>query len=140
MDSTVDVFGLSSGATVSFTTAGSSIPVLQVDNVYANPDGVRDMGLALAFSPPPYPYPGKIAVPPVTDSIRAISLWVLRMANYHYLRHIPPIAERGQRITAFRQVFTDFAIVDVHPDALSPTQRRPHVDFGARIRSDLPQS
>jgi hypothetical protein len=123
-----DLFNLSPNVTAQFTMAGPSIPVLQVDDVYASPDAVREKALALPFSRPAYPYPGKIAAPPATKSLLALSEWVLRVANEHYLRHIPPVARDGQRITAFRQVFTDFAIVDVHPDELSPTQRLPHVD------------
>lgn len=128
MQSGDGIFDLSPTVTANFKTAGSSIPILQVDDIYARPDAVRDMALALPFSPPAYPYPGKIAVPPVTDSLRMIGEWVLRVVNQHYLPRIPPIAKDGQRITSFRQLFSDFAIIDVHPDELSPTQRLPHVD------------
>jgi hypothetical protein len=50
------------------------------------------------------------------------------MANDNYLNRIPPIAKDGQRITAFREVYTDFAVTDIHPSELSPNQRLPHVD------------
>jgi len=128
MISPPDLFALSTKISASFITAGSSIPVLQIDDVYEHPDAVREMALGLSFSAPSYPYPGKIAVPPPSDSLDAIGQWALRVANEGYLRRVPPIAKDGQPISAFRQVITDFAIIDVHPDELSPVQRRPHVD------------
>jgi hypothetical protein len=45
-----------------------------------------------------------------------------------YLSRVPPIAQDGRSISAFGQVYTDFAIVDVHPDELTSKQRLPHVD------------
>ena len=110
------------------TTAGGSIPVILVDNVYERPDEIREMALSLPFASPEYPYPGKIAVPPPSASLRAVTQWALDAANSHYLPNVPPIAGGGQPITAFRQVQTDFAIIDVHPDELTATQRLPHVD------------
>ena len=38
--------------------------------------------------------------------------WALRIANEQYLKRIPPIARDGRQITAFRQVHTDFAIIE----------------------------
>jgi hypothetical protein len=122
-----DLFRLSPDAEIRLTTAGS-IPVILVDNVYQRPEEIREMALALSFASPSYPYPGKIAVPPPSASLQAVTQWALNAANTRYLPNIPPIAGGGQPITAFRQVQTDFAIIDVHPDELSQTQRLPHVD------------
>jgi len=123
-----DLFKLSPSAEMRLTTAGGSIPVILVDNVYERPDEIREMALALSFGPPGYPYPGKIAVPPPSASLRAVTQWALNTANVHYLPNVPPIAGDGQPITAFRLAHSDFAIIDVHPDELTPTQRLPHVD------------
>ena len=128
MRSPSDIFRLSPDVSANFTTAGSSIPVLLMDNVYEQPDDVRTLALSLPFSAPSYPYPGKLAVPIESEPVRAITDWALRVVNEQYLPRIPPIARDGQRITAFRQVHTDFAIIDIHPDELSSTQRLPHVD------------
>ena len=123
-----DLFNLSPSLNVNFIDAGGSLPVLQIDNVYERPEAVREMALGLNFSAPNNLYPGKVASPPVVKSLRTITEWALRMANDHYLSRIPPIAKDGQRITAFREVYTDFAVTDVHPSELSPNQRLPHVD------------
>jgi hypothetical protein len=128
MDATDDLFNLSSSITATFTTAGSSIPVIIIDNVYARPDEIREMALSLPFSSPSYPYPGKLAIPPATKGLQRVTEWALRMANESYLPRIPPIAKDNQQITAFREVYTDFAVIDVHPHELSETQRLPHVD------------
>src|SRR5215213_5797348 len=123
-----DLFKLSRAAEIRLTRAGGSIPVILVDNVYERPDEIREMALGLSFDPPGYPYPGKIAVPSPSASLRAVTQWALDTANTRYLPNVPPIAGNGQPITAFRQVHTDFAIIDVHPDELTPTQRLPHTD------------
>jgi hypothetical protein len=123
-----DLFRLSPALDMRMTTAGGVIPIILVDNVYERPDEIREMALALPFAAPGYPYPGKIAVPPPSASLQAVTQWALQTANSHYLPNVPPIAGGGQPITAFRQVQTDFAIIDVHPDELTPTQRLPHVD------------
>ena len=122
-----NLFDLSRNIAPNFTTAGT-IPVLLVDDVYQRPEAVREMALSLSFSSPPYPYPGKIAVPAPSETLRAVTDWALRIVNEDYLSRIPPIARGGRRITAFRQVLTDFAIIDVHPNDLSRSQRLPHVD------------
>ena len=127
MSSDDDLFRLSPSAELRLTTAGS-LPVLLVDNVYERPDEIREMALGLSFDAPDYPYPGRIAVPPPSASLRAVTQWALQTANARYLPNIPPIAGQGQPITAFREVHTDFAIIDVHPDELTQTQRLPHVD------------
>lgn len=128
MQSDSDLFDLSPNLRVKFTDAGNSLPVLLIDNVYERPEAIREMALGLNFSPPNNLYPGKVASPPVVKSLRTVTEWALRMANDNYLSRIPSIAKDGQRITAFREVYTDFAVTDVHPSELSPNQRLPHVD------------
>lgn len=128
MQSDSDIFNLSPSLSVNFIDAGNSLPVLLIDNVYERPEAVREMALGLTFTPPPNLYPGKVASPPLLKSLRTVTEWALQVANDNYLSRIPPIARDGQRITAFREVYTDFAVVDVHPSELAPTQRLPHVD------------
>jgi len=128
MQSDFDLLNLSSNPSVNFVDAGGSLPVLLIDNVYERPEAVREMALGLDFNRPPNLYPGKVASPPVSKWLRTVTEWALRMANDNYLNRIPPIAKDGQRITAFREVYTDFAVTDIHPSELSPNQRLPHID------------
>jgi len=123
-----DLFRLSSSMEMKLTTAGGMIPILLIDNVYERPDDVRSMALGLSFSSPPNLYPGKIAEPPPSGSLAAVTRWALETTNAHYLPNVPPIQGGGQPIMQFERIHTDFAIVDVHPEELSPAQRLPHVD------------
>lgn len=123
-----DLFELSPSMEVRMTVVGGHIPVLLIDNVYARPDDIREMALGLSYGPPDNLYPGRIATPPLSPSLSAVAQWVLRTANTQYLPKVPPIQGGGQRVTEFRGILTDFAIVDVHPDQLSTGQRLPHVD------------
>lgn len=105
------------------------LPVLIVDDVFQDPAEVRSTALALPYKPAGYHYPGRIAVPPSEDGSLARFLGaVLSLVNNEYLPRIPTIAFNDRPITAFGQVETDFAITDVHPDELTPDQRRPHKD------------
>ncbi|PSJ38458.1 hypothetical protein C7I55_18665 [Sphingomonas deserti] len=52
---------------------------------------------------------------------------VLELVDAEFLSRVP-IRQDRQRIAEFRQVHSDFAIVDVHPDQLEPVQRLPHTD------------
>ena len=107
---------------------GGKIPVILADNVYLRPDAVREAALKLSFEPPPYPYPGSLAVPGgANPSLTALTRKVLAIVNSEYLPRVP-IAQDGRRIEAFQTVFTDFAKIDVHPDELSDLQRIPHTD------------
>jgi hypothetical protein len=127
---TVDenLFELARDQKVRFELLGGAVPVVIVDNVYARPNDIRGMALRLSYSTPPYPYPGKLAVPPTTPSLTHLTNWALSLVNEHYLPRIPPILGHGRKITAFQKLHTDFGIVDVHPADLSETQRIPHVD------------
>ena len=128
MSADEDLFKLSSSMEMRMTTAGGHIPVFLIDNVYERPDEIRSMALGLSYGPPDNLYPGKIATPPLSASLSAVAQWALRTANTQYLPNVPPIQGGGQQVTEFQGILTDFAIVDVHPDKLSPAQRLPHVD------------
>lgn len=123
-----DLFKLSPLMKIKLATAGGIIPVILIDNVYERPDDIRSMALRLPYSPPDYPYPGKIAVPPPSASLDAVAQWALHTTNTRYLPNVPPIQGGGQPITRFGRIHTDFAIIDVHPEQLSSAQRLPHVD------------
>ena len=108
---------------------GGRLPVLIVDEVFEDPEGLRSAALALPYKPAGHYYPGKVAVPPGEDgSLSQFLDRVLSLVNHEYLPRIPPIAYNQQPITAFCQIETDFAITDFHPDELSGDQRRPHKD------------
>jgi hypothetical protein len=123
------LFALNSAARPCLQLVGGRFPVLIVDNLFAEPEALRSSALALSYRPPPYPYPGKIAEAPREDpSLQFFLRAVMRLVNGEYLPRVPPITANDQHITAFGQVHTDFAITDVHPDELSETQRKPHID------------
>ena len=124
-----DLFEMSPEPVIRFEKLGGQIPVILVDNFYRRPDEIREMALGLQFEPPAYPYPGKLALIPLPNrSLSEVMHNVLKLVNLEYLSRVPPIAQNGRTIAAFRKLNTDFAIVDVHPDELTPGQRRPHVD------------
>jgi hypothetical protein len=123
------LFALNGRARPTLTLIGGRLPVLIVDDAFRDPQHVRETALTLAYEPPDYPYPGRIAVPPTQDgSLEAFLKAVLDLVNQQYLPNIPPIAADSRRITRFSRVLSDFAITDVHPDALAETQRKPHTD------------
>ena len=111
-----------------FEAVGGRLPVLIVDGLYEHPDAIREMALGLDYAPPPYPYPGRLAVPAPDPSLERMRGWALDLINSTYLPRVPPITDRGRHIAAFGDAYTDFAVVDVHPDELSSAQRMPHVD------------
>lgn len=123
-----DLFRPSRECRAKFKTIGGKVPVILIDGLYEKPDEVREAALRLDFEPPSYPYPGRLAEPPPSKSLDAVKSWALHLANREYLTRVPPISAGGRRITGFSRVKTDFAIVDVHPDDLSPPQRLPHID------------
>lgn len=124
-----DLFEMSAELDIRFEKLGGQIPVVLIDDFYRRPDDVREMALGLHYAPPPYPYPGKLALIPLPNrSLSDVMRKVLELVNGEYLPRVPPIAMNGTPIAAFRQLATDFAVVDVHPDELTPGQQRPHVD------------
>jgi hypothetical protein len=126
---TENLFQLSPNIRPRLEVLGGKLPVLLVDNFYADPYRLRAYALEQRFEPPPYPYPGRLAAAPQDNpSLEAARRWVLDLANRGFLPRVPPIAQSGRRINAFSQLHTDFAVIDVHPDDLSNEQRMPHVD------------
>jgi hypothetical protein len=123
------LFELNPEARPSLQLVGGRLPVLIIDGVFKDPEGIRAEALTLSYGPPDYPYPGKIAAPRAGDpSLEFFLRAVLSLVNGEYLPKIPPITADDHRITAFRRVHTDFAITDIHPDELAETQRKPHTD------------
>jgi hypothetical protein len=123
-----DLFAISDSLDVRFERLNGQVPVLFIDNFYKRPDAVREAALGLDYRPPPYPYPGRLALPPGDDrGLAAVRAFAMEMANGRYLPEVP-IAQAGRRLAAFSRLHIDFALVDLHPDELSPVQRLPHVD------------
>ena len=126
---TEGLFELNPNASAAMRLVGGQIPVVLIDEVFANPAAIREHALRLRFHKPPYPYPGRIAEPHNADpSLKAFLAKVLDLVNGEYLPRIPSIGEAGRPISAFARVEADFAITDMHPDELEPVQRAPHVD------------
>jgi hypothetical protein len=123
------LFALSADSVARLEKVGGTVPVVLVDNVYAFPDAVREAALALPFTPPPDPYPGRLATfPRPSASLMAAAQWALDVANSMFLPSLPPISFAGRPLTGLNGVYSDFAIVDVHPGELAPLQRIPHTD------------
>lgn len=123
-----NLFAMSPHATLTLDILPGGVPTLLIDNFYERPDDIRQAALNLQFETPDYPYPGKLAVlrqpvPSLGPAIRH----VLGIVNNQYLPKVP-LAADGSRIAAFRSVYTDFALIDVHPSELSAAQRIPHTD------------
>jgi hypothetical protein len=121
-------FALSTRPAVRVEMLAGRIPVLIADDIYADPDAVRKAVLELPFRPSDLHYPGKLAKPPEANaSLEQLRSWVLRLVNTAYLS-CADIAFQDRSVSRFARVETDFAIVDVHPDELTDSQRLPHVD------------
>jgi len=124
-----DLFETPAGLDIQLVAVGGEIPVIQVDDFFNRPDEIRQAALSLPYEAPPYPYPGKLAgVPEPNRSLTKLKRKLLQLVNEVYLPRVPPISQDGRRVSAFRQVHIDFAVVDVHPDDLSQEQRLPHTD------------
>ena len=124
-----DLFETPAGLDIQLVAVGGEIPVIQVDEFFNRPDEIRQAALSLPYEAPPYPYPGKLAtVPEPNRSLTKLKRKLLQLVNEVYLPRVPPISQDGRRVSAFRQVHIDFAVVDVHPDDLSQEQRLPHTD------------
>jgi hypothetical protein len=123
-----DLFEMPAEVDVQFVKVGGQIPVILIDGIFRKPDEIREAALRLKYAPPPYPYPGKLAaIPEPNPSLSEVRRKMLNLVNSQYLSRLP-MAQDGRRISAFRQLHTDFAVVDVHPDELSTAQRLPHTD------------
>jgi hypothetical protein len=124
-----DLFSISPSLKPRMEKVGGIIPVIVIDDFYQRPDEIRSAALSLSYNAPEYPYPGKLAqLPAGNASVASLLHWALTTVNDVYLPNIPPIATGGKPIQAFSKVYSDFAVVDLHPDELSPIQRIPHID------------
>ena len=128
MDLSNDLFAANPSRQIKVDWLAGTIPVILVDDVYVRPDDVRSAALQFAYEERTLHYPGKIAAAPTANrSLEALKLWVRELANSVYLS-LAPITFGNRAISSFREVRTDFAVVDLHPDKLSSMQRMPHVD------------
>jgi hypothetical protein len=124
-----DLFSISPNLKPRMERVGGLIPVIVIDDFYQRPDEIRSAALSLSYDAPDYPYPGKLAkLPAGNPSVTSLLQWALATVNGAYLPKVPPMATGGKPIQAFSKVYSDFAVVDVHPDELSPIQRIPHID------------
>ena len=124
-----DLFITSPEARARMTRLAPNLPVILIDDFYADPHEVRRRALGLRYAPPTVLYPGRIAeVPPGNESLTRVLAAILDVVNSQYLPRVPVFAPGGQRVERFSRVATDFAIVDMLPDELEPDQRRPHID------------
>lgn len=104
------------------------IPVMLVDNVFADPLGVRELALSLPYEPAGAHYPGRKAqLPEGHESLEHFIGEVRGAVERHYLPRIGALPD-GRRPTAISRIETDFAITDVHPSELTKEQTRPHID------------
>jgi hypothetical protein len=123
-----NLFQLSPERRLSVETIGGKVPVVIVDGFYRRPDELRAAALTLQFQKPAAGgYPGKLARIPPNPSLRDAVDCVAQFANSEFLPRAP-IRQRGELIAALRVVDTDFAVIDMHPDELQGTQRKPHID------------
>jgi hypothetical protein len=128
MPSDDQLFAISHDIDVRFEMLGGKVPVLLCDGFYARPHDIRDAALSLAFRTPPYPYPGRLAqFHAANPSLDALRQQMLDLVAAEFLTRVP-IARDGAPLTSFREAYTDFAVVDVHPDELTPAQTMPHTD------------
>lgn len=123
------LFALNPAARPTFEVLGGRVPVLLVDDAFAEPEMLRAAALELSYQEPGTAYPGRIAQPVKDDpSLDYFLRRVLGLVNGQYLPRVPPISANGEPIFCFRSVHADFAITDMHPSDLGPLQRMPHID------------
>jgi hypothetical protein len=122
-------FALNPGSRATMHVLGGRIPILLVDRVFDEPEQLRTTALQLSYAEPGTAYPGRIAELDQNDQSLQLFLGkVLQLVNEQYLPRVPPISADGKPIARFRSIHADFAITDLHPDQLQPTQRKPHID------------
>lgn len=123
------LFALNPDSEATMKILGGRFPVLVVDDVFSRPEPLRASALDLTYSEADTAYPGRIARPDANDpSLDLFLRKVLELVNEQYLPRVPPIGVDGKPLARFRSIDADFAITDLHPDQLQPTQRMPHTD------------
>lgn len=123
-----DVFQLRPGLSFRFEMIAEGLPVIIVDDLYQRPDEIRAAALSLDYEPGPLGYPGRVAPAPRGNASLGRFLGeLLALVNNQYLPRVP-IAADGKRVANFSRMYTDFALIDMHPDDLKEAQRAPHID------------
>ena len=123
-----DIFALAAQPQAQIAHLDGQIPVMLVDNIFANPLGVRELALALPFEPAGAHYPGRKAeLPEGHESLGRFLGQVREAVTRHYLPRIGSLPD-GRRPASISRMETDFAITDVHPSELTKEQTRPHID------------
>ena len=123
-----DIFAMAAQPRAQIAYLDGQIPVMLVDNVFADPLGVRTLALGLPYQPAGAHYPGRKAqLPEGHEGLERFLGEVRGAVERHYFPRIGALPD-GRRPTAIRRVETDFAITDVHPSELTKEQTRPHID------------
>ena len=92
------------------------VPVLYIEDFYADPDRVREAALQARYDLSLAMYPGRHApIPPA--EVRPVAEVIARVASQ--------IGDRSYRPEDF---YSDFSIVTTKPEDLLPTQQHPHID------------
>ena len=129
MTDAADLFATSPQARAQVERLGGEVPVLLVDDIFADPLRVRETALSLPYEPAGAHYPGRNArVPPGNESLTKFLRKVVALVTREYLPLLPPFPD-GSRPTSVRGADTDFAITDLRPEELTNEQTRPHIDF-----------
>lgn len=123
-----DLFATSDSVSVQLDRLGGQIPVLLADNLFADPDRVRETALGLPYEPAGAYYPGRRArLPQNHAGLQQFVRKIAGLVTQAYLPQLPPFPD-GRRPNRIQKVETDFAITDAHPEALTGEQTRPHID------------
>lgn len=123
-----ELFAISPDATLRFITVAPGVPAAVVDNIYRHPQQIREAALSLPFGPPTAMYPGRITKFPADfAALNQAVAWIKALVDRELLTKIQ-LMNGDKRVTTFRRVDTDFAVVDTPPEDLLPAQRAPHVD------------
>jgi hypothetical protein len=123
-----DIFATGPQPQARIAQLDGQIPVMLVDDIFADPLGVREMALGLPYEPAGAHYPGRKAQLPEEHESLARFLGKVRGAvEQDYLPRIGLLPD-GRRPTTVGKIETDFAITDVHPSQLTKEQTRPHID------------
>ena len=94
-----DIFATSPNARAQFDRLGGQIPVLLVDNIFADPMRVRQMALNLPYEPAGAHYPGRKArVPQGNDSLTNLLRKLVALVTREYVPMLPPFPD-GRRPT-----------------------------------------
>lgn len=125
---TADIFATGANTSARLERLGGEIPVLMVDDIFADPLAVREMALSLPYEPAGAYYPGRKArVPQGNGSLGNFLRKVVGLVTREYLPVLPRFPD-GLRYTTPCGAESDFAITDLRPNELSKEQSRPHID------------